>query len=119
MKRLTIASMFAGIGGIDLAFEQAGFKTIWANEIDKYACITYRLNFGDDYLIEGDIQNIPAESVPYADVLVAGFPCQAFSSVGLQKGFKDPRGNLFFETARIISAMKPQVVFFENVANLV
>lgn len=119
MRRLTIASMFAGIGGIDLAFEQAGFKTIWANEIDKYACITYRLNFGDDYLVEGDIQNIPAESVPYADVLVAGFPCQAFSSVGLQKGFKDPRGNLFFETARIISAMKPQVVFFENVANLV
>lgn len=111
--------MFAGIGGIDLAFEQAGFRTIWANEIDKYACITYRLNFGDDYLVEGDIQNISAESVPYADVLVAGFPCQAFSSVGLQKGFKDPRGNLFFETARIISAMKPQVIFFENVANLV
>ena len=119
MGILTIASMFAGIGGIDLAFEQAGFKTIWANEIDKYACMTYRLNFGNDYLIEGDIQDIPAEDVPYADVLVAGFPCQAFSSVGLQKGFKDPRGNLFFETARIISAMKPQVVFFENVANLV
>ena len=119
MGILTIASMFAGIGGIDLAFEQAGFKTIWANEIDKYACMTYRLNFGNDYLIEGDIQDIPAEDVPYADVLVAGFPCQAFSSVGLQKGFEDPRGNLFFETARIISAMKPQVVFFENVANLV
>lgn len=119
MGVLTVASMFAGIGGIDLAFEQAGFKTIWANEIDKHACMTYRLNFGDDYLIEGDIQNIPSENVPHADLLVAGFPCQAFSSVGLQKGFSDPRGNLFFETVRIISAMRPKVVFFENVANLV
>ena len=117
--KLTVASMFAGIGGIDLAFEQAGFKTIWANEIDKHACITYRLNFGNDYLVEGDIQNISEESIPYADVLTAGFPCQAFSSVGLQKGFDDPRGNLFFEVSRVIASMHPRVVFFENVANLV
>lgn len=118
-KKYRVASMFAGIGGIDLGFEQAGYKIVWANEIDKYACRTYRLNFGDDFLIEDDIQNVKTETIPDFDVLVAGFPCQAFSSVGLQKGFEDPRGNLFFETARVIAAKKPQVVFFENVANLI
>lgn len=103
--------MFAGVGGIDLAFEQAGFNVIWANEIDKYACRTYRLNFGDETLVEGDIQNISTDDIPEFDVLVAGFPCQAFSSVGLLKGFEDPRGNLFFETARVIAAKKPKLVF--------
>lgn len=110
--------MFAGVGGIDLAFEQAGFNVIWANEIDKYACRTYRLNFGDETLVEGDIQEISTDDIPGFDVLIAGFPCQAFSSVGLLKGFEDPRGNLFFETARVIAAKKPKLVFFENVANL-
>ncbi len=118
-NEITVGSMFAGIGGICLAFKQSGCKLIWANEIDKYACKTYRLNFGDDYLIEGDIQDINAKSVPKMDILTAGFPCQAFSSVGLLGGFDDPRGNLFFETARIIHAVKPKVVFLENVANLV
>ena len=116
---LKVASMFAGIGGIDLGFEQAGYKVVWANEIDKYACRTYRLNFGNDFLVEGDIQEISTDTIPDVDVLIAGFPCQAFSSVGLKKGFEDPRGNLFFETARVIAAKKPSVVFFENVANLV
>ena len=118
-KKLKVASMFAGIGGIDLGFKQAGYKIVWANEIDKYACRTYRLNFGDKFLVEGDIQEVSTDTIPDFDVLVAGFPCQAFSSVGLQRGFEDPRGNLFFETARIIAAKKPIAVFFENVANLV
>lgn len=118
-KKITVASMFAGIGGIDLAFEQAGFSVIWANEIDKYACRTYRLNFGDEYLVEGDIQEVKTADIPDFEVLIAGFPCQAFSSVGLEKGFEDPRGNLFFETARVMAAKNPKVVFFENVANLV
>lgn len=118
-KKITVASMFAGIGGIDLAFEQAGFSVVWANEMDKYACRTYRLNFGDEYLVEGDIQEVDTADIPDFDVLIAGFPCQAFSSVGLQKGFEDPRGNLFFETARVIAAKQPKAVFFENVSNLV
>lgn len=118
-NQLTVGSMFAGIGGICLAFKQNGCNIIWANDIDKHACKTYRLNFGDEYLVEGDVQNINVNSVPSFDILTAGFPCQAFSSVGLQHGFKDPRGNLFFETARIINAIKPKVVFLENVANLV
>ena len=118
MKTYTVGSMFAGIGGICLAFKQNNCELIWANEIDKYACKTYRLNFGDTYLVEGDIQQIDLNSIPKMEILTAGFPCQAFSSVGLQKGFEDPRGNLFFETARVIDHIKPRVVFFENVANL-
>ena len=95
-KQYTVGSMFAGIGGICLAFKQNNCKLVWANEIDKYACKTYRLNFGNDYLVEGDIQTLNLDLIPEIDILTAGFPCQAFSSVGLQKGFKDPRGNLFF-----------------------
>ncbi len=113
-----VASMFAGVGGIDLAFRQAGFEIVWANEIDKYACRTYRLNFSENILVEGDIQAVSTSDIPDFDVLIAGFPCQAFSSVGLLKGFEDPRGNLFFETARVIAAKRPKLVFFENVANL-
>ena len=118
-EQLTVGSMFAGIGGICLAFRQNGCKIVWANEIDKYACKTYRLNFGDEYLVEGDIQKLDTKNIPKFDILTAGFPCQAFSSVGLLEGFNDPRGNLFFETARVINKIKPRVVFLENVANLV
>lgn len=110
--------MFAGIGGIDLGFEQAGCEIVWANEIDKYACKTYRLNFGDSFLVEDDIKNISTKDIPQFDILTAGFPCQAFSSVGLLQGFDDPRGNLFFEVIRVVKDIKPRVVFLENVANL-
>ena len=110
--------MFAGIGGIDLGFEQAGCEIVWANEIDKHACKTYRLNFGDEYLVEGDIKDISTKDIPRFDILTAGFPCQAFSSVGLLQGFDDPRGNLFFEIIRVVKDIKPRVVFLENVANL-
>lgn len=118
-EKITVGSMFAGIGGICLGFKQNGCELIWANEIDKYACKTYRLNFGGSYLVEGDIQKINTKDIPKFDILTAGFPCQAFSSVGLLQGFDDPRGNLFFETARVINAVKPRVVFLENVANLI
>lgn len=111
--------MFAGIGGICLAFKQNGCKLVWANGMDKYACKTYRLNFGNEYLVEGDIQKIDTKRIPKFDILTAGFPCQTFSSVGLLQGFNDPRGNLFFETSRVINNLKPKVVLLENVANLV
>ncbi|MCL2842904.1 MAG: DNA (cytosine-5-)-methyltransferase [Oscillospiraceae bacterium] len=111
--------MFAGIGGICSGFLQAGFEIVWANELDKAACRTYRHNFGDGYLVEGDIETIDAKSIPNFDVLTAGFPCQSFSIGGTQKGFKDTRGILFFEIARIIDAKRPKVIFLENVENLV
>lgn len=113
-----VCSLFAGIGGIDLAFEQAGFEIVWANEIDKDACSTYRHNFPNTVLVEDDIRNINAENIPDFDVLTAGFPCQSFSVCGNKKGFKDDRGNLFFEIMRIADKKKPKIVFLENVANL-
>lgn len=114
----TVCSLFAGIGGIDLGFKQAGFDIIWANEYDTAACKTYRHNFDGSNLVEGDIRDISADDIPEFDVLTAGFPCQPFSIAGKQKGFNDKRGNLFFEIARIIDAKRPKVVFLENVANL-
>ena len=89
--------MFAGIGGICLAFKKAGGGIVWTNEIDHTTCKTYRLKFGDKYLVQGNIKNVDPCDIPKFDILTAGFPCQAFSSVGLKDGFDDPRGNLFFE----------------------
>lgn len=113
-----VCSLFAGIGGIDLAFEQAGFEVAWANEIDKDACSTYRHNFPNTVLVEDDIRNINAENILDFDVLTAGFPCQPFSVCGNKKGFEDDRGNLFFEIMRIVDKKKPAIIFLENVANL-
>ena len=115
---MRVCSLFAGIGGIDLAFSQAGFDIIWANEYDAAACKTYRRNFGDSYLVESDIRKVKVESIPDFDVLTAGFPCQPFSVAGKQRGFNDKRGNLFFEITRIVDAKRPKVIFLENVANL-
>ena len=115
---MRVCSLFSGIGGIDLGFKQAGFDIVWANEYDHDAATTYRYNFGENHLIEEDIRKINPHDIPDFDVLVAGFPCQPFSIVGRQKGFSDPRGNLFFEIGRIIDIKRPSVVFLENVANL-
>lgn len=115
---MRVCSLFSGIGGIDLGFKQAGFDIVWANEFDQDAAKTYRYNFGADHLVEADIRTVDPKSIPDFDVLVAGFPCQPFSIMGRQKGFKDPRGTLFFEIARIATVKLPKVIFLENVANL-
>ena len=115
---MKVCSLFSGIGGIDLGFQQAGFDIVWANEFDKDAATTYRLNFGNDHLVESDIREVDVSIIPDFDVLVAGFPCQPFSIMGRQQGFKDPRGNLFFQIARVVEAKRPAIIFLENVANL-
>lgn len=117
-KTLKVASLFAGIGGICYGFKQAGAQIIWANEIDRDACITYRHNFGGEYLVEGDIKDVNPNDIPDIDILNGGFPCQAFSIAGYQKGFEDERGNLFFEIARILRVKKPRAILLENVKNL-
>lgn len=119
MNPPSVVSLFAGIGGICLGFKQAGFDIVWANEIDAAACRTYRYNFGSDYLVEGDIRKVDMTTIPYADVLAAGFPCQSFSIGGRKKGFNDLRGQLFFQVIRAIEAIQPPVVFLENVENLI
>lgn len=111
-------SLFAGIGGICMGFKQAGFQIVWANEKDPAACRTYRYNFGNDYLVGGDIRKVDKASIPSADILIAGFPCQSFSVGGKAKGFSDPRGQLFFEVINVASALRPPVIFLENVENL-
>ena len=115
---MNIGSLFSGIGGIDLGFEQAGFKTQWANEVDKDACITYKYNFPEVTLFECDIRQLDVIKLERVDVLTAGFPCQPFSVCGNKKGFEDERGNLFFEIMRIVDKIHPPIIFLENVANL-
>jgi len=119
VKLIKVVSLFSGVGGICLAFKQVGFNVIWANDIDKYACITYRSNFPTVELIEGDIQSIASNSIPECDIITAGFPCQPFSIAGYQKGLNDPRGRLFYEIIRIVHTKKPKIIFLENVKNLV
>ncbi|HAE0521363.1 TPA_asm: DNA (cytosine-5-)-methyltransferase, partial [Salmonella enterica subsp. enterica serovar Enteritidis str. P125109] len=91
-----VAGLFGGVGGIELGFEQAGFKSIWANEIDDKAAITYQLNHEHPLAVKS-INDVANNEVPDHDVLVGGFPCQAFSIAGYRKGFEDERGNVFFE----------------------
>lgn len=116
---LRVASMFAGIGGIDLGFKQTGYDIVWANEIDKAACKTYRHNFPEVNIVEQDIHTISVDTIPDFDVLVAGFPCQPFSIAGRQQGFNDKRRNLFFEITRVVDKKRPAVIFLENVKNLI
>lgn len=115
---MKVASFFAGVGGIDTGFKDAGFDVIWANEFDKYAAETYSMNF-DNQLVIDDIRNVKTKDIPDFDIMIGGFPCQAFSVAGYRKGFEDERGNLFFELERIFKEKKPQVIFLENVKNLV
>lgn len=115
---LRVASLFAGIGGICYGFMQAGAQIVWANEIDKDACKTYRHNFGGEYLAEGDIKEVNPDDIPEIDILNGGFPCQAFSVAGYRKGFDDERGNLFFEITRILEYKRPKAILLENVKNL-
>lgn len=114
----TVASMFAGIGGVDLGFEQAGAKTVWANEIDHHACETFRKNFPDVDLEEGDINKLSIPKDIHIDILCAGFPCQAFSVAGYRKGFDDDRGVLFYQVMRIAKETGVRTIFCENVKNL-
>ncbi len=109
--------LFAGIGGTRLGFQLTGrTKSVFSSEIDKYAAKTYYANFGDTPA--GDITQIDETDIPDHDILVGGFPCQAFSQAGLKKGFEDTRGTLFFEIARILKYKQPKAFLLENVKNL-
>lgn len=119
-KQYNAVAFFAGVGGIELGFKQTGeFRVVYANEFDKNACKTYLLNNPKILLDDRDIHQVDVTEVPSADIIMAGFPCQAFSIAGYRKGFEDERGDLFFELLRMINAKRPRVVFIENVKNLV
>ena len=109
--------LFAGIGGTRLGFYQTGkVKVVFSSEIEKNAIKTYKANFGDEP--HGDIREIEASTIPDFDILVGGFPCQAFSQAGKRLGFEDTRGTLFFEIARILKEKQPKAFLLENVKNL-
>ncbi|MCY4523743.1 MAG: DNA (cytosine-5-)-methyltransferase [Halobacteriovoraceae bacterium] len=107
--------LFAGIGGIRLAFEAYGVECAFASEWDKYACDMYENHFGERPA--GDITKIHEQDIPNHDILLAGFPCQAFSIMGDKRGFAESRGTLFFDIARIVNVKRPLCVFLENVKN--
>lgn len=109
--------LFAGIGGIRLGFEFAGGHCVFSSEFDEDACKTYEANFGEHP--SGDITKIDAKEIPDFDILLAGFPCQAFSIIGKQEGFANETcGTLFFDIERILKEKRPAAFMLENVRNL-
>lgn len=112
-SRFTFIDLFAGIGGIRLAFERVGGRCLFSSEWDEAAQRTYAANFGE--MPHGDITQIDPRAIPCHDVLLAGFPCQPFSIIGDRKGFADTRGTLFFSIEQILEAKRPPAVLLENV----
>lgn len=123
--KFTFIDLFAGIGGMRLAFEEAGGECVYSNEWNKFSQQTYMANFGD--MPDGDITQVNADDILDHDILVAGFPCQPFSIAGVSKknslghatGFADKtQGTLFFDVCRILEAKRPKAFMLENVKNL-
>lgn len=108
--------LFAGIGGIRLPFQELGGHCVFTSEWDKFSKKTYAANYGE--VPSGDITQIAASDIPMHDVLLAGFPCQAFSQAGLKQGFNDTRGTMFFEIQRILAYRRPKAFLLENVKQL-
>lgn len=113
----TFIDLFAGIGGIRIPFDEMGYQCLFSSEWDAKACQTYFANFGT--VPFGDITKIPAAKIPKHDILLAGFPCQAFSIMGKMQGFADTRGTMFFEIERILKYHQTPYVLLENVKQLV
>lgn len=117
-EKLKFIDLFAGIGGMRMAFERNGCECVFSSEWDVHAQKTYFRNFGD--MPHGDITSIDEKDIPDHDILVGGFPCQPFSSVGKREGFEHPtQGTLFFDIVRILKEKKPRALLLENVVGLV
>lgn len=115
-KKFTFIDLFAGIGGIRIAFEHVGGKCVFTSEWDEPCRVMYEANFGEKPF--GDITKLNADEVPSHDILTGGFPCQAFSIIGNKLGFADTRGTLFFDVERILKAKRPKAFLLENVKQL-
>ncbi len=119
-KKIKVASLFSGIGGFEQGFKTSNmeYDLVFSSEIDKYATQTFSYNFPINNMV-GDIKKVDEKSIPDHDLLCGGFPCQSFSVAGMQKGFNDIRGTLFFDVIRIIKEKKPKYILLENVKNLI
>lgn len=117
-KPYTVGGLFSGVGGIEQGFINNDFKVLWSNDIDAPSSKTFKQNFDHQHILQ-DIHTLKGKDLNPVDVLVGGFPCQAFSIAGYRKGFDDNRGNLFFEILRLVKELKkrPKVLFLENVKN--
>ena len=117
-KPYTVGGLFSGVGGIEQGFINNDFKVLWSNDIDEPSSKTFKQNFDHQHILQ-DIHTLKGKDLNPVDVLVGGFPCQAFSIAGYRKGFDDNRGNLFFEILRLVKELKkrPKVLFLENVKN--
>ncbi|MEA3512167.1 MAG: DNA cytosine methyltransferase [Campylobacterota bacterium] len=115
---MNIISLFSGAGGLDLGFEKAGFKTIWANEYDKEIWKTFENNFPDTILDRRSISKVPSDEIPETLGLIGGPPCQSWSEAGKSRGIEDHRGQLFFEFIRVLRDKKPLFFLAENVSGM-
>ncbi|MBE8714812.1 DNA cytosine methyltransferase [Sphingobacterium hungaricum] len=115
---MKIVSFFAGAGGLDLGFEQAGFDVVWANEYDSEIWDTYSRNHPNTFLDKRSIVEIPSDEVPDCDGIIGGPPCQSWSEAGSKKGITDKRGQLFYEFMRILADKKPKFFLAENVSGM-
>ena len=115
---MNIVSFFAGAGGLDLGFQNAGFNVIWANEYDKEIWETYQKNHPHTVLDKRSIVNVPSDEVPECDGIIGGPPCQSWSEAGAMKGIEDKRGQLFFDFIRILEAKQPKFFLAENVSGM-
>jgi len=114
---MRVISLFSGAGGLDLGLIQAGHTVLWANELDKDAAATYRLNIGP-HIVEGDIGEIGLDTMPEADVVVGGFPCEGFSRANLRRSLEDTRNNLYVYFVRTVRTKQPLYFLAENVRGL-
>lgn len=117
MRTPTAISLFSGCGGMDLGFVQAGFDVLWANDINGFACKTYAHNIGD-HIIHGDITEINYQSIPTADIIIGGFPCQDFSMLWKRGGVSTDRGNLYKNFVDLVAQKNPKVFVAENVKGI-
>jgi len=115
---MKLATFFAGAGGLDLGFRNAGFDCIWANEYDSEIWETYEKNHPSTYLDKRSITNIPSNEVPECDGIIGGPPCQSWSEAGSLRGINDKRGKLFFDFIRILADKQPLFFLAENVSGM-
>ena len=116
MREFTAVSLFCGAGGLDMGFERAGYKTIWANDFDKDACKTHR-NWSKAQVVCGDISQVDYTAIPISDVILGGFPCQGFSLSGPRK-IDDSRNVLYKHYVKLVKQNKPKAFIGENVKGL-
>ncbi|MFT5780387.1 MAG: DNA (cytosine-5)-methyltransferase 1, partial [Crocinitomicaceae bacterium] len=113
---IKVVGLFSGCGGLDLGFKQAGYDLVWANDILRDACATYKRNIGN-HIVHGDLTEIDLETIPKADVIIGGPPCQGFSGIG-KRDPNDDRSSLVYAYLNVVDKIQPKIFLFENVTGI-